>query len=174
MPYFDPPNTYVPLLVGCPTTLIPSPDPATTVTRIRARTAVDGAISVESTSGWFHGDVFVTPVGDLTALENVPPLITVYTPTPTCIDRWMVKPPATCDNGPEFINIVWSVNPTGGIVSDPLYNECQLYNTATYSPGVCPSGQTVAEVTAYEWNKDILASELLQKVWCQFSLSNGD
>jgi hypothetical protein len=88
MPYFNPSNAYGPLIVGCPNSIIlnltPTPYTATeTVTR------VDIATSVESTSGWFQGDVFVTPVGDLTALENVPDLVTVYTqPLHVLTDGW--------------------------------------------------------------------------------------
>jgi hypothetical protein len=47
---------------------------------------------------------------------------------------------------------VFSVDPAKSIVSDPSYKPCQKYSTNVYSPGVCPSGHTIAEVTAYTAN----------------------
>ena len=101
---------------------------------------------------WSHSEVFVTPFGTLSTLEhpNVPDLTTVHTPASSCVDRWMVQSSQQCGVGSSTGDTVWSVNPTRSIVSDPSYNGCQLYGNPTYSPGICPSGQTVAEVTAYE------------------------
>lgn len=83
---------------------------------------------------------------------NVPPLTTIYTPPSQCRDRWMLETPRMTDCGhtevPDFT--VFSVDPSKSIVSDPLYRDCQLYQTATYSPGVCPDGQTIADVTAFQ------------------------
>lgn len=40
-----------------------------------------------------------------------------------------------------------------GTATDPSYRSCQKYNNEpTYSPGICPSGQTVAEITAWHVN----------------------
>lgn len=40
-----------------------------------------------------------------------------------------------------------------GTATDPSYRSCQRYNGApTYSPGVCPEGQTIAEITAWHVN----------------------
>ena len=44
-------------------------------------------------------------------------------------------------------------NPTPGALFDPLYSSCQPYAVpAVYSPGICPEGQTVAEVTEYQYH----------------------
>jgi hypothetical protein len=101
---------------------------------------------------WSHSEVFVTHFGTLSTLEypNVPDLTTVHTPASSCLDRWMVRPSESCGDGSSISNIVWSINPTHSIVSDLSYSGCQLYGKPTYSPGICPSGQTIAEVTAFE------------------------
>jgi len=101
---------------------------------------------------WSHSEVFVTPFGTLTTLEhpNVPDLTTIHTPASSCVDRWVMRPSQSCGGDSGTADIVWSVNPTRSIVSDPSYTGCQLYGKATYSPGICPSGQTIAEVTAFE------------------------
>lgn len=40
-----------------------------------------------------------------------------------------------------------------GTATDPSYRGCQPYRLApTYSPGICPHGQTIAEVTAWQVN----------------------
>jgi len=101
---------------------------------------------------WSHSEVYVTSYGTSTALKNlnVPDLTTIHTPDPSCIDRWVFLPTSNCgdDNGTD--DVVWSVRPDRLAVPDPSYNGCQLYGSPTYSPGVCPSGQTIAEVTAFE------------------------
>ena len=101
---------------------------------------------------WSHSEVFVTSYGTLTPLErlNVPDLTTVHTPDPSCIKRWVFLPASNCGDDNSTDDVVWSVNPIRLRVPDPSYNNCQLYGTPTYSPGICPSGQTVAEVTAFE------------------------
>jgi hypothetical protein len=110
-------------------------------------TPVNGALD------WSHSEVFVTPYESSLALESgrVADLTTVFTPASSCVDRWLIKPPPSCYAGDTVVGLdtVWSVNPTKSIVSDFAYSHCQLYGTATYSPGVCPSGQTIAEVIAY-------------------------
>jgi len=117
------------------------------------RRATSGVVKlVKRELSWSHSEVFVTPFGTLTTLEhpNVPDLTTIHTPASSCVDRWVLRPSQSCDGGSSTGETVWSVNPTRLIVSDASYNGCQLYGTPTYSPGICPSGQTVAEVTAYE------------------------
>ena len=101
---------------------------------------------------WSHSEVFVTSYGNLTAIPrlNVPDLTIVHTPDSSCIDRWVYLPTSNCGDDSSIDDIVWSVNPTRLPVSDPSYSRCQLYGTPTYSPGICPSGQTIAEVTAFE------------------------
>jgi hypothetical protein len=106
---------------------------------------------------WYHSTQLVTPFGTYTAIEDhsVPDLTTVFTPNPTCVDRWMLKAePSDCGlDNPRTANFtVFSVDPSRSIVSDASYSLCQAYGRATYSPGICPSGQTVAEITAYQSN----------------------
>ena len=44
-------------------------------------------------------------------------------------------------------------NPEPGALFDPLYSSCQPYAVPTvYSPGIRPEGQTVAEVTEYQYH----------------------
>jgi hypothetical protein len=101
---------------------------------------------------WSHSTVFVTPYETSNVLESgrVADLTTVHTPDLSCVDRWLFEPSMSCpQDSTAGGNTFWSVNPSRSTVSDALYSRCQLYGTATYSPGICPSGQTVAEVTAY-------------------------
>lgn len=56
---------------------------------------------------------------------------------------------------------VFSVN-FNGTATDPSYRMCQPFRLApTYSPGICPSGQTVAEVTAFQ----VVASTGYRTFW---------
>ena len=108
---------------------------------------------IKSDFQWSHSGVFVTPYGTSLAIGSgrVADLTSVFTPSPSCVDRWLLAPTPSCgiDDTAIGLDTVWSVNPTRSIVSDDQYSNCQLYGTATYSPGICPSGQTIAEVTAY-------------------------
>lgn len=137
-------------------TVYPTTIPALETVVCRNPTAAQSVLPPNATPvkralQWSHSEVFVTPFGTSTALErmNVADLTTVFTPLPSCVDRWMLFPPQSCSIDSTSHNVVWSVNPKRSIVSDASYNQCQRYGTATYSPGVCPSGQTVAEITAY-------------------------
>jgi hypothetical protein len=142
---------------------------------------------------------------------NIPPLTTIYSPSPSCADRWMlagtnqvvttyvgtvatlatttrripttnttVLSPSTDSNQATTSALglatttaenaitssaalaareiqaqqhtVFSMD-LNGTATDPSYRACQRYNAApTYSPGVCPEGQTVAEITAWHVN----------------------
>jgi hypothetical protein len=76
-----------------------------------------------------------------TLLVGVPPLSTVWQAPTGCQSNW-VYAPSTADTttGPTTIFSAFS--------RDPNYLDCQPYCvTPTYSPGVCPEGQTVLEVT---------------------------
>jgi hypothetical protein len=99
-------------------------------------------------STWWHSTVFATSMSTYSPY-GVPDLTTAYTYPAQCVDRWMIPPNAPCGNGPQNFT-VFSVDPTRvESVSDPLYRSCQRYSTPIYSPGMCPSGHTIAEVTAY-------------------------
>jgi hypothetical protein len=105
-------------------------------------------------SRWWHPTVFVTSLSSYSS-QGVPDLTTVYTYPPHCVDRWMLYPPREpCGDGPSSSGpqnfTVFSVDPTRLYpISDPLYRSCQRYSTPVYSPGICPGGHTIAEVTAY-------------------------
>jgi len=113
-------------------------------------------------SEWWHSSVFVTTWPPLMPTDNLnaPDLTTIYTPDPSCVDRWMLRP-VRCDAAGSTQYQVFSVDPSKSIVSDASYKACQKYGAATYSPGVCPSGHTIAEVTAYHAN----ASTGTQTFW---------
>jgi hypothetical protein len=135
--------------LGATTYISTLPAGTCTVTRVRTATAAGGP------GQWYHSTLLVTPFGTYTAIEDhrVPDLTTVYTPSPSCIDRWMLEAePSDCgDDNPRTANFtVYSVNPSKSIVSDASYSSCQAYGQASYSPGICPSGHTVAEITAYQ------------------------
>jgi hypothetical protein len=64
---------------------------------------------------WYHSTLLVTPFGTYTVIEDhrVPDLTTVYTPSPSCIDRWMLATePSDCgDDNPRTANFtVYSVS----------------------------------------------------------------
>ncbi|KAF1951112.1 hypothetical protein CC80DRAFT_363402, partial [Byssothecium circinans] len=64
---------------------------------------------------------------------NVPALTTIFIPPSNCVDRWML----------DEINEIVSSKST-------FTNVEQLTVAPTYSPGVCPDGHTVAEVTEHQ------------------------
>ena len=96
---------------------------------------------IKSDFQWSHSGVFVTPYGTSLAIGSgrVADLTSVFTPSPSCVDRWLLAPTPSCgiDDTAIGLDTVWSVNPTRSIVSDVAYSNCQLYGTATYSPGIC-------------------------------------
>ncbi|KAF2185534.1 hypothetical protein K469DRAFT_778477 [Zopfia rhizophila CBS 207.26] len=129
--------------------------------------------SVTNVSDWSHSTVFTTLLSGTLSTINVPPLTTVYTPPASCVDRWMLGnghtiteiaiTPVTLDDGRITMVVttldstsfaqnftVFSTKPSTSSPSDPLYTSCQRYSVASYSPGVCPDGQTIAEVTEYQ------------------------
>jgi hypothetical protein len=98
---------------------------------------------------WWHSTVFVTSLNSYDS-QGVPDLTTVYTYPAHCVDRWMLQPPREPYGAGPQNSTVFSVDPTRLYpISDPLYRSCQRYSTPVYSPGMCPSGHTIAEVTAF-------------------------
>jgi hypothetical protein len=123
------------------------------------------SVTPENVSNYSHSTVFTTTVDSLTLL-NIPPLLSIYTQSPQCIDRWMLAGdefittvsvvtyhvPTTLNKrsgGPDTkLNTVWSIR------TDPLFTSCQPYSIQpSYSPGVCPDGFTAAEVTEFQANQ---------------------
>lgn len=121
----------------------PAPDANATLACITSVAAVGDANATAPTENeWWHPTVFVTSTTAYISL-GVPDLTTVYDYSSECRDRWMIR--HTCGDG----NVtVFSMDPSKDVVSDPLYRSCQRYSTPVYSPGVCPGGFTIAEVTA--------------------------
>jgi hypothetical protein len=75
--------------------------------------------------------------------DNIPDLTTVYTPLAYCVSRWMLP----VSNG-SYGTTVFSTRPKSSERgADSFYMGCQRFSTVWYSPGVCPDGQTVAEIT---------------------------
>jgi hypothetical protein len=113
-----------------------------------------------------HSTVFTTEVPSV-VLNNAPPLTTIYTPPSECEDRWMLassnylgdtitlNEPVNGDPDTlttaihllvpgAFDLTVWSVD------KNPSFSSCRPYSAQPlYSPGVCPDGHTVAEITEF-------------------------
>jgi hypothetical protein len=114
-----------------------------------------------------HSTVFTTSDNGVPTVTNLnlPPLTTIFTPPTQCADRWMLAggqkvtrhmPPAGSRLLPRADTTIYQ-NTTvfsldlEGTATDPSYRSCQPYALApTYSPGVCPYGQTIAEITAWQ------------------------
>lgn len=104
------------------------------------------SVLLETEKGdWWHPTVFVTSPSALTSF-GAPDLLTFYDYPSECTDRWMMPLLRLCGN--SNLTTVFSMDPSKSIVSDPLYRSCQRYSTPIYSPGVCPRGFSIAEVTA--------------------------
>jgi hypothetical protein len=88
--------------------------------------------------------------------HNLPPLLSRWEAPAICHDRWMIsRPGPTPQEGQSGTNIwVFSTWPTATTdPSDTMYFLCQPYNRMGFSPGVCPEGQTIAEVTLFLHDK---------------------
>jgi hypothetical protein len=99
---------------------------------------------------WWHSQPVATFLSSPPAPTPLA-LTTVHTYPTECAERWMLSPLPACANfAVDSIaagnRTVFSIDPAKSIVSDPSYRSCQPF--LTYSPGVCPDGHTVAEVTA--------------------------
>ncbi|KAJ8108724.1 hypothetical protein OPT61_g7973 [Boeremia exigua] len=61
-----------------------------------------------------------------------------------------------------------------GTATDPSYRKCQPYQLApTYSPGICPDGQTVAEVTAWQLSASTGYRTFWQASCCRSGMTFG-
>jgi hypothetical protein len=140
----------------CITTTMPIVGPVSTIGTNTLGTALSCFEIAESfvLSGerWWHSTIFVTSPSVFNS-GGAPDLTTFYTYPTQCVDRWMMGP-SNCQFESYTVSphnvTVFSIDPSKGTVSDPLYKSCQRYSTPTYTPGVCPSGHTIAEVTAYQ------------------------
>ncbi|PVI04075.1 hypothetical protein DM02DRAFT_652094 [Periconia macrospinosa] len=100
-----------------------------------------------------HSTVFTTTYATPppTLSVAVPPLTTIYTAPSSCSNRWMMNATQTVNDAP--VSIAFSrILPNA--LYDPEYLTCQPFAVApTYSPGVCPDGHTIAEVTEHQVSK---------------------
>jgi hypothetical protein len=111
--------------------------------------------------------------------RNLPALYNHFTAGPNCSERWVASGVAAAGCNPATglgtktspsvsSNAVWSTQPdptsTEYPYSDALYTSCQPGSVApTYSPGVCPQGQEVAQITEYQFSD--VSSGITQKEW---------
>jgi hypothetical protein len=87
---------------------------------------------------------------------NAPPLLSRWEAPAICHDRWMISRPGPNPQKDQSGTNIWvfSTYPTATTEpSDTLYILCQPYYRMEFSPGVCPEGQTVAEVTLFLHDK---------------------
>ncbi|KAF1958444.1 hypothetical protein CC80DRAFT_30780 [Byssothecium circinans] len=96
---------------------------------------------------------------------NVPPLTAIYTPPFTCLNRWMWD-----EHSQQAFSVYTMIS-----LSDRIDVSCQPYGitSGTYSPGVCPSGQTVAEVTEYQTHESPGVGKYWQASCCPRGMTFG-
>jgi hypothetical protein len=76
--------------------------------------------------------------------QNFPALTTIYTPTPTCLNRWILPYPSSTSI------VVYSTSPSGRGDGDSEWITCQPLGYASlYSPGACPNQQTIEYLREY-------------------------
>ena len=83
--------------------------------------------------------------------RDVVALTTFYTPRPECLDKWLLETAWTAECGTRNPGSVRDFTVFSAYAGyDPWYNQCLLYGTRFYSPGICPHGQTIADVTEFQ------------------------
>ncbi|KAF2829618.1 hypothetical protein CC86DRAFT_402968 [Ophiobolus disseminans] len=86
--------------------------------------------------------------------SNLPLLSSRYVLPPECSDRWMLPNPGA---RPQDFT-VWSAN----LGNDPLFVSCRPQShIGKFSPGVCPEGNTLAQMLVVQWS----SSGGLQQEW---------
>jgi hypothetical protein len=111
---------------------------------------------------WMGGDTFTAFYTFVSTVETLTPLTPFDTTWPTStlgsstvIEFLPLSTPNTRRTTPFRIFVAFSttpVNTRSGAVYDPSYSRCQpLGALLKYSPGICPQGQTVAEITEYHY-----------------------
>jgi hypothetical protein len=163
----------MPIVGGVTTSVVTIPAMDTTTRRFPG---VDSTTTVllyttYNASLYSHSTVFVTTEKDASTLANMnaPALTKVFTLKEECANRWMlgggqqvtrfvpdeIKPIIfnATSTMPGYVRqnlTMFSLN-LNGTATDPVYRSCQPYGLApTYSPGICPLGHTIAEITAYQ------------------------
>ena len=120
-------------------------------------------------SNYSHSTIYVTNTSTIT-YTNVPQLTSLWTAPGGCKDRWMgggegtqyivngsVSDFATDEplGGDIQSFVAFSTNPSVqsfDSLYDRLYSSCQPYQSAYhYSPGICPEGHTMAEITEFHY-----------------------
>jgi hypothetical protein len=130
-------------------------------------------------SDWSHSTIFSTDLSTYQT-KDIPPLTTSWTPPTGCSNRWMAENiiaigfaasisskalpalrRATTDTDYSTETtigtfVAFSTIPyytDDGELYDRSYLSCQPYGAPNhYSPGICPHGQTVAEITEYHYS----------------------
>lgn len=110
---------------------------------------------------WMGGGTFTVFVSTIVTLVAVTRRSfasadsTRLTSSPTVVAFLPVSTSNTERETPYGIFVAFSttpVNTRSGAVYDPSYSRCQpLGALLKYSPGICPQGQTVAEITEYHY-----------------------
>jgi hypothetical protein len=122
-------------------------------------------LNVVPVNEYSHSDVFTTSHQTFATLEsqNIPSITATFTGGADCAERWLAHDGILVDG--VFMEAVWSTKPRDqGPFTDSLYLSCQpLSAMPTYSPGVCPEGQTVAEVTEFQYSASSASGS--QRLW---------
>lgn len=151
--------------------------------------------TIYNAAPYSHDKVFVTPAND-NLVNTLPAQLTKrYTYTSGCTDRWMLA--GQQDLIRAFAHLTTATTKTiffgeavpksiyvppkltvfsmslHGTATDPDYARCQPYSVAAaiYSPGVCPDGLTMAEVTAYQEVASTGSRTFWQGSCCQRSVA---
>ena len=67
----------------------------------------------------------------------------VFTPPKGCSTRWL-------NEGDDY-NVYSQYRILGVLINENYFAECSPYLSSRYSPGMCVSGQTIANITALEY-----------------------
>ena len=127
------------------TTRTPEDETATTWGSSTTATATDET----SQTPWYQSTIITTRVGPQPP-DNIPDLTTIYTPPESCLSRWMLPIANTgaATATSQTQTTVFSTQPRPAQDgADSSYLPCQRFSTLTYSPGICPDGQTIVQIT---------------------------
>ncbi|KAI0018739.1 hypothetical protein F4780DRAFT_502079 [Xylariomycetidae sp. FL0641] len=104
--------------------------------------------------------ILTTPASDfLQEGSQYPPLVTLWTPPAGCSESWFI-----------FTNEI-ATDHTLAVASndvvDPSWSQCQPYSAPPYySPGICPSGQELKEVTKWVLTGDEQPTDVVYQGKC--------
>jgi hypothetical protein len=112
----------------------------------------DGGIVTQTCSSLLSANgIIACRLSTITPQFTYPALTTAYSAPPFCANRWLLQDP----------NVATIYSQASG---DDFYTSCQPAETApTYSPGMCPSGHTVASITELSASGSSTAE--INRVW---------